>query len=76
LYVAGALLRARADLASRLVKADPKRVAALATNVSLIAARLLRLREIFPKVGVKIAQGSVHVEGLVPFQIFRPRCPR
>lgn len=53
-----------ADLAGRLVKADPKRVAALATNVSLIAARLLRLRDIFPKVGVTIVQGCVHVQGL------------
>lgn len=39
-----------ADLADRLVKADPKRVAALASSTDLIAARLLRLREIFPKV--------------------------
>lgn len=46
--------RAPTDLADRLVKADPKRVAALASNVSLIAARLLRLREIFPKVGEQL----------------------
>lgn len=39
-----------ADLADRLVKADPKRVVALASSTDLIAARLLRLREIFPKV--------------------------
>lgn len=40
-----------ADIADRLVRADPKRVAALASSTDLIAARLLRLRDIFPKVG-------------------------
>jgi hypothetical protein len=39
-----------ADLASRLVKAPPKRVARLAANTDVIAARLLRLRDIFPQV--------------------------
>lgn len=39
-----------ADLASRLVKAPPKRVAQLAVNTDSIAARLLSLRDIFPQV--------------------------
>ncbi|KAF6259426.1 hypothetical protein COO60DRAFT_1513264 [Scenedesmus sp. NREL 46B-D3] len=37
------------DLASRLVKAPPKRVAQLAVNTDSIAARLLSLRDIFPQ---------------------------
>jgi hypothetical protein len=37
------------DLADRLFKAPPKQVAALASSPDLIACRLLRLREIFPK---------------------------
>jgi len=40
-----------ADLADRLVKAPPQRVAELASSTDVIAARLLRLRDIFPKVG-------------------------
>lgn len=39
-----------ADLASRLVKAPPKRVAQLAASTEIIAERLLRLRDIFPQV--------------------------
>ncbi|KAF8068392.1 hypothetical protein HT031_002081 [Scenedesmus sp. PABB004] len=37
------------DLAARLVKAPPKRVAQLAASTELVAARLLRLRAIFPQ---------------------------
>ncbi|WIA10616.1 hypothetical protein OEZ85_010798 [Tetradesmus obliquus] len=37
------------DLASRLVKAPPKRVAQLAASTEIIAERLLRLRDIFPQ---------------------------
>jgi hypothetical protein len=46
------------DLADRLVKADPKRVAALATSTDLIAARLLRLRDIFPKANASALVGN------------------
>jgi hypothetical protein len=46
------------DLADRLVKADPKRVAALASSTDLIAARLLRLREIFPKANASALVGN------------------
>jgi hypothetical protein len=56
--VSVSLVAAFADLADRLVKADPKRVTALANSTDLIAARLLRLRDIFPKVGTQKAEGS------------------
>jgi hypothetical protein len=38
------------DLAPRLVKAPPQRLAQLAAATHTLAARLLRLRAIFPKV--------------------------
>jgi hypothetical protein len=38
------------DLAPRLAKAPPKRLAQLAAATHTLAARLLRLRAIFPKV--------------------------
>lgn len=54
------------DLADRLFMAPPKRIAALASNTRVIAARLLRLREIFPKVcvaraGVSSAERDTHL---------------
>jgi hypothetical protein len=48
-----------ADLADRLIRAPPKRVAQLATSTDVIAARLLRLRELFPKV-VLCVMGAWH----------------
>lgn len=46
------------DLADRLVKAPPKRVAELASSVDVIAARLLRLREICPKANASALVGN------------------
>lgn len=50
IYTASLHSHVSADLADRLVKAPPKRVVELASSTDIIAARLLRLREIFPKV--------------------------